>query len=53
MQGEGCVAATFNSNLAYVDAHKGTCWLKSAGGTAVVDGLEGISVNSYAQVILQ
>ena len=49
----GCVAATFNSNLRYVDAHKGTCWLKSQTGTPGVDGLPGVNPNSYAQMILQ
>ncbi|KAH7354797.1 hypothetical protein BKA65DRAFT_228740 [Rhexocercosporidium sp. MPI-PUGE-AT-0058] len=49
----GCVGATFNSNLAYVDAHKGTCWLKNRTGGAIVDGLDGVSADSYAQVVLQ
>ncbi|KAG4438079.1 hypothetical protein IFR05_006445 [Cadophora sp. M221] len=49
----GCVAATFNSYLAYVDAHQGTCWLKNRTNTPLVDSLEGVSPNSYAQVVLQ
>jgi len=53
--GKTCVAATFNSYLAYVSAHKGTCWLKTAStkGSESVDGLPGVDKDSYAQVVLQ
>ncbi|KAK0119963.1 hypothetical protein ONS95_011387 [Cadophora gregata] len=53
--GKTCVAATFNSYLAYVSAHQGTCWLKTAStkGSELVDGLTGVDKNTYAQVVLQ
>jgi len=51
--GNKCVGATFNSYLAYVDAHKGTCWLKSSMSGGVVNGLPGVDPDTYAQVTLQ
>jgi hypothetical protein len=53
LQSNGCIGATFNSYLRYVDAHKGTCWLKNQTGSPVVNGLTGVDPNTYAQVILQ
>ncbi len=53
LQAKACIGATFNSYLAYVDAHKGTCWLKNQTGSPVVNGLTGVDPNTYAQVILQ
>lgn len=53
LQANGCIGATFNSYLRYVDAHKGTCWLKNQTGSPVVNGLPGVDPNTYAQMILQ